>query len=609
MKFLFVTLLVLFSTYSAIGQTPHKINLASPFEKVDYAFDGANNQVNVQILLREATKDDSAGQRVKFKITQFNIASDKRTGSIPLDNDSDANGQMQYNFVVLISNNDIAPNPAPAPSPGLYRLSRNWKSFTFSVDYEYEEERESTPPPDPSKPLTKKQKSATFLVLRNIVDPIGSKSVKSKISTPIWMGGKKVVVPIEITGEDVYVDVSLRDNKEKQVASGGALFGHAITKVPVPLDVDITSNIVDGEQYTVIISSSRPDIAFSDPRLNSVTLSVSQEYQIDDANSPGFKNLNVTSNSENVVLTVLTTTSGDLTLNFDNGTTVKATDSNNTHTFTLRPADLSGFPDGPVPIFFTGASTNKLPLADSKKRYALNKDTSIRVVGNSTLTLDDKKVLHFLYSLSREIENEVNINGSTVNVTGTALKAADGTLLKAADGSFKYEAKIDLNASDKLTILQNAVASSPAKTAQISFTIFAFSDAPPKNGEKKIRLAVGGFILDTLVAGNPASVAQAMQTASTQVIAKKDDEARATLKQALGVTAAVPTSDEQQTIDAIMTYLKDKNKPAGKSKAIAIVSVVGRIAAGYFGIPIPAPGTTPAPVAPGTTPPPVAPPQ
>jgi hypothetical protein len=561
-----ITLFLLVATTTLRAQEP-RVHVSSPIDAVTYVRSD-QNEVFVTVKLREAKSNDAFALISRFRITAFNITSDDgRSGLV--NNTAMPAESLEYNFVIPIS------MPPRVSAGSLFRLAPNWKTFTISCEYEFT--------PDGSS-ASKRLNSASFTVRRNFIEPEATRNVRSTIGLPVLTNPNIVAIPIKLDDDDLVLEVELRDANENLLASGSNFVERGEEKV-VKLKHNPLFAIALGQALQVRIKPRfRNEVNLSTKTREWIPEIVRPSYTIVRASSSDLNDLKVVSVTDPIAIKIQTTGGGSLSMLIEGVSEELRASSNEQgiHEFSIPVSTLKGLPEGSTNFRFKGTSTLGVELAQSVQSFKMHKDTRTRLLGVTGIKLDTSgggNVLQIDYQLSRKVNSHVQIDN-------VVLLPAKYSGPETGSGAFTYTARIDIKAASTLNALNNALARSGSTTTQVKFGITETKDLDI--------VEIGGFKLDAFAAPvisqpkDKDTLLRLVNEAAQLVKNNQSDQALVKIRTALGFDgAATPAANEQQAISQVITQLRQDNGQTGKSKALAIIGSIGRVALNLFGIPVP----------------------
>jgi hypothetical protein len=546
-----------------LAQEP-QIDPASPFENISYKADSGHNEIDLTVTLRQATATAKASVPLhQFKITALKVTSEGRSGSPSQDQAS--GNSLNYGFRIPVDTTEATP-----AADGVFRLNSHWNSFSFHLEYTVD---------DPNSTFGGAHQTVEVQVLRNLVNS----TVEYQPLQPILASdGKTVTVPVRVTNADFAAAIELRASAEDRhlVASGTGLVGRD-SSTNVKLAVVEGNTILPERAYILVLRALyRTDLIVSRPETPVVVAAERQRepYKIVQVSS-SLDKLVVEDPSKDYNVDVTTNCQGADTLKaiVPGSLPITVQGDQNIHHVQIGKGALANLPDGPLVLSFTG-QCNDQTLAPIEKPFAFQKDTSVKIVGVSTLSLDSKQVLHLQYSLSREIQNFIQITNSV---------SVEGVKMDTNQKFPRYEVKIALTEAPKVNALQLAAASSSSPSSpKVTLSLLV-------SGINSNLVSVGGFELNLapilVPPADPATLTTAITNAAQQVHDRHPDDAQRTLKSAFGIPDGQnPTPDQQNLITGIINSLQQHNANSAKEIAITFLSTLGQVALRSFGIPVPA---------------------
>lgn len=553
---LLVTLVVLICGVAAVAQT--RINLRSPIKEFSYEIQPNSNNVTIKATLR--TTEEPAVESIpvaSFRVKNLRVTNQESiSGNALMDKLSDT----VYVFTLQILSNQSA----PPVTGGFLSLKPNWESLSCSINFSF----------DDVNGHAKDGESAAFVIRKTLVSP-STESIE--IRNPIWEiddNGKTQYLAIPILARnDIRLSVALKNSAGIPVADGQDLVTFKSSgQAPEPHNVQLRLKpgveIVPNENYTVEVTSLRSGTNVT-PHTRTFQAQSNRYYKLRDLKPLTNLSHNYSDAARPLEFDIETTTSGALRMVFDRLPKQVLGTPGTRHHFVV---DLTGVPNGSYSFHFEGVGDNGQKFLDSKESFSLTLDTRTRLLGNTDFSLDEKtNRLKIKFNLNRNVRATISFpEFGKVGVIGIApndknpQKDDQGNLL------YSYETEINVDAASQLVqSLQPKV----KETAVVPIVLRILSDEPE---------VVAAFTLRA-VRIDQAKLLQSFEDASKKT---NEEDQRKVLRAGLGVAAnAAETPDEKDAIDHMIRLLKDK--PAGKTKFVSFLKLAGKVAAGYFGIPIP----------------------
>ena len=576
-----------------------KINLASPIKDISYGAGNSRSNVIVKVTLRPIDivdpKQSSIPSSSSFTVNYLQVTnSDGQIGKAHMD--KDPLDEFTYIFTIKLQS---SPHDSPLVGGVIY-LKPDWQSFKCSLNYTYEVDSSSATTQPSQIPSTETQvqaatapvpavaepqsglkvtiQSAEFKILKTLISPAEE---AIKIGTPIWevdgeVDGKKttnyLAIPIIATNP---ISLSVYLKKDGVIiAEGSGVVGTGISKNAdgTPGDtIELRENsnsghtVAENTGYRLEVVSNRAGTQVTPQFVDLPNIKWNKNYTF--KREPKFPPVHYYTGGTPWKFEVETTTSGKLFVVFMNGKKFDA--------YGTKPQyeiNLDGFSEGSHIFQFEGVGENGQIFNDDKF-YVLRIDTKTKLVGNTGFSYDDKTdKLKLNFALNRKVKATVAFpdfgNSAQIEIepSPTPGKGEDGSPI------YNYETEIDISSATELVAHLNRKAGNASETPVILNIL----------GEKKgnNQEIVASFTLRAVkVSQDKLLAAFQKATEATDDVAKVNH-----LKAGLGITAT-PTTEEQAAIDHLLRMLKDQG--SNKQKFIGFLKIAGKVAAAYFGIPIP----------------------
>ena len=409
-----------------------------------------------------------------------------------------------------------------------------------------------------------------FRGLSPITRCIKVSNVTATLGLPTRTGDREVTVPIKLNADmRLNVEVKTSDGSSIATPSGttsnaSVLFENNDQFKSIALKVVPGTQLELNESYLVAISQLA-----SQPSVNVQMKGTPASFTVSDYIAYKMPEPAITQNDDGSVRVVFSTpTSGSMQV-FLNGRTDPVYSDNQTvnRDFIISADKVSA---GVNTLTFAGESgENRLKLSGN----------SPRVFNREPRTYLKEKPVTFNYD---EPSNKLKIKFSLSRGLGTRWRFKDsgglGADVQAVDqANNQYEASIDLNLSAENAALVNSklVEVNPLlKRAPVEIEIY--------NANKTTEV-VAAFVINFVKPNN--NVKDKLQAADTLLAQNKKDQAKAAIAEALGLSAGGLSSEQKQTIDAIISQLREPGQTT-KGKVFKILAIAGKFAAGMFGIPL-----------------------
>ena len=534
-----------------------RIDLRSPIKEVTYGIATESNGVTVKVTLRTTEDPNIVSTSVaSFHVNNLRVTNqDNISGNALVDKLSDS----VYLFTLPILSNQNA----PPVTGGFLSLKPSWDSFTCALNFSADE------------PKIKDLESAAFLIRKTLVNP----SIESiDIRNPIWEideHGKTEYLAAPIAARnDIRLSVVMKNSAGQPVADGQDLVApRSVNQRSEPQNIQLKLKpgieIVPNENYTIEVASLRSGTNVT-PNTRAFQAQSNRSYKLKDLKPVSNLIHNYAEATKPLEFDVETTAAGSLKMVFDKIDKQVAGTSGTRHHFVV---DLTGVQNGSHFFHFEGAGDNAQKFLDAKTAFSLTLDTRTRLLGNTDFSLDEKtNHLKVKFNLNRNVKATISFpefgQASIIDIV-----SKDKIPQKDDQGNsfYSYETEINVNAaSDLVQSLQPKV----KEAAVVPIVLRILGDQPE---------AVAAFTLRA-VRVDQGKLLQSFQDAAQKAT---PDEQRKVLRAGLGFAPDAPESaEETNAIDHMVRLLKD-NSSGNKAKFMSFLKIAGKVAAGYFGIPIP----------------------
>ncbi|MEO6391267.1 MAG: hypothetical protein ABIP75_05390 [Pyrinomonadaceae bacterium] len=429
------------------------------------------------------------------------------------------------------------------------QLSQNWATISLRVEYSYVDPAGATKTDrytidNPFNRCVRTSQIEAFFdskLIRPTEDKlIVNASLNVDLRVTVQLKDASGNVAARQDGADIVVPKGDKDHKSRII----------LTKTPA-------FNLLEGSDYSIEIVPSTSEVRIKNSTLRLVQINKFVPYVL--ANPDTVK---VQPDDAGNVLFRLTTSARGTIEVFLNGVSFRKFDPNTIFEINISPDKLG---EGANSIVIQGSSDELVPLS-GKTTFPFTKE-SLTYLTKDKISFELREdILTLRYKLTRNIDNRWQFVDGKGNI-------GLGTITtKVADK--QYEAKIDLSNANLNLIKSELEKGGDAyvNSAPVIIQIY--------NAQKPTEI-IGEFSIN--VFKPTQKVKEGLDAAQALLAGGNKDKAKQKIAETFGL--GVGTDEEKATIQTIIASLKGASST--KQKIYKSLLFAGKIAAGFFGIPLP----------------------